>query len=253
MRASIQADLEAFYRLPLDKMLVSHGNRRLAVQGRSGQWVFGFIVNNILDDKPIFTFAYDCLMTLEHVRLITEEFHCQYVSPALEFFIAARSLSEILRAVKTKQSIVDGSRFQEVDVVQRPVDSDFLDDFVARKRIAYPTANRCHEDYLQAQGYQCRVLRGSANDKFLYDLLVYTRGDELVGSSIVTTDDETLRKRYSPYIMAHVQGVKLAFQEGRSVARYAMFYPYKAIFGQIPCMYPALSIGALTDLPWEEF
>jgi hypothetical protein len=67
---SIIEKLEEQYRLPIEHFLKPDGLTRYAVNiPDSDHTLYGFIVNNISDNKPVFTFAYDSFVTLNHLDL----------------------------------------------------------------------------------------------------------------------------------------------------------------------------------------
>lgn len=240
------------YGLAATDLLVSTGNKRLAIPV-GNEMLFGFVVNNELDNKPAFTFSYDSFVTNRHL-LLSQQLPVTYTSPALDFTMAV-PLETVLGRVRTNSSLVKGKKWNEIEHHTVPVTPHNLLEFFKHKQASYSTANSAHEIYLAAQGYTGFLTTGflSKTGEFLYTLLWYTNYTDTCGTHIVVTQDPALKKKYSPYIVGHLWLVREAYRTKVSACRFSLYYPYKQLFGIPATMYPTLPVESLLSLGAQEF
>ena len=208
--------------------------------------LYGYVVPNIWDGENCFVFAYDSFVTHNHRYLSVSKLTVDFKSPALDIKLDL-SIQEITARIQTNKRLFT-RMFPSVDITTHPITQAWLDETMYMKRQKYATANTSHEYYLGRNGYRGYLTIGAVDNIELFRLIWYTNGPDYCGTHIVVTTDFEMKRKYSPYVLGHYWLIHYAKYNLGNVVRFSAFYPYKAIFGVEPTMYPTLSLENLAQL-----
>lgn len=211
--------------------------------------VYGFVVDNVSDGEKIFTFAYDSYVTHEHLYLHSNSPYSEWISPALDISVGSgTTIDEMASRIKTNSKLLTGSKSKQIIHQTESLTSELLDELISIKSRQYPNVNSGHELYFLQNQYQGFVTTGRHHDEWIFKLIWFTNGSDYVGTTILSTEDDHLRKSFSPNITGHWFLIKHAIENKGVKVRFSLFYPYKAIFGVNPTMYPAIKYDNLLNI-----
>lgn len=206
-----------------------------------GTLLYGQVVPNVLDGKKVFVFAYDSLVTEKLLDLQKSLPFVGYQSPALEFDLRKQKMDEIVAAIKTKKSLLTGTKSGRITTeVFNPTERELFK-LIEHKQRSYDDAHLAYEIFLEAQGYEMQMMRGKVDGVWAWTMLFMVNREtrDVCGTTITLSENKDVRK-YSPYIQGHYRLVAWAEYNKFDTVRFSAFFDYKKIFGQAPVMYPTV-------------
>lgn len=210
---------------------------------------YGFIVPNILTGEDVFVFGYDSYVLPRHIETIKSIPGVIWTSPALEFNLVGKTLDTIQNSIKTKKSYFTNV-LPDVDTTIIDMNVENTTDTYNLIRQKHPCESyECYDKFFTLNGYRGYITYGSVSGEELYRLMWFYKEKEFIGTAIWTTDNEVLRKKYSPSLAGHFLLVKHALESGIEKVRFSLYYPYKKMFGVEPVMYPSLTPDVLFSMP----
>jgi hypothetical protein len=161
--------------------------------------------------------------------------------PKLMFDLTAHDYEYYRSLVKTRNSYTKGIKYQQIKHTISDVTEEKLIEIVDRKSKSYPDFKldyvKFNQEYDNAKWV---LISGSVNGEFLYEMLCTVCPKRVYGVLVNVTENLELKSSHTPYIVAHLETLKLGYSLNSPLVDFGLFFPYKAVFGVEPVWYPGL-------------
>lgn len=158
--------------------------------------------------------------------------------PVLSYQNTTIDLDRYVNQIRVKPSTVRGAAYSEVSITRSNITLADAEEVLARKRRTYEFVQDTELRFLLS--YERRFkpyllnIQATVRGEYLFELLCVVSDRRLYGCVLVVTDSQKLRSRYSPFVLAHVEGLRCANQLELDQVDYGIYYEYKNVFNQPP-------------------